>query len=133
MYATHPLGDHPHPMPVCGLLCLHELQNRFGEPLLLISAGGAPTVCTHCYVCGQLAQWGEPCVLHFGTDCPEEDWAGTITGGSVVRTIALITGRPATARHLSRAAEIAVIHTQLTPDEVAFRVVEELDGPTGLR
>jgi len=133
MYATHPHGEHDHPMPVCSLLCLLDLQHRFGQPLQLLSPGPVPSFCTHCYVCGQLAQWGEPCLLHYDTDCPEEDWVATLTGGSVIRTITILTGRPATARHVTRAAEIAVIHSQLSPDEVAFRVVEELDGPTGLR
>lgn len=133
MFATHPLGRHHHPMPVCSLLCLWDLQDRFGEALLLISPGLAPQACAHCYVCGQLAQWGEPCVLHFDTDCPEEDWTRTMAGGKVVRWIAAITGKSATSRHLERAAEIAVLYPRITPEEVALRVIEEIDGPTGLR
>ena len=123
MYATLPTDPDGHFMPVCSLPCLFLLQLECGAPLLIVPAGDEPRFCSHCRICGQLAQLGHPCILHPSTDCPEENWAVTTTGGAVIRAIAVLTGKPASNEQIDMAAELAAARPELTPELLALRVI----------
>ena len=126
MYACLPTDPDTPFMPVCGLSCLFELQLLHGAPLLLVPAGGEPRYCSHCLICGQLAQLGNPCILHHATDCPENYWEATTTGGAVIRAIAMLTGKPATTRQIERAAKMAAAKPHLAPELLALHATSDI-------
>ena len=126
MYAMLPRGLQGHPMPVCSLGCLFLLQLRHGSALLLVPPADEPRFCSHCLACGQLAQWGHPCVLHPATDCPEENWCATTIAGEVIRAITVLTGQPATNEQIELAAQISATEPFEPPTQIARRVTSDL-------
>lgn len=132
MYATLPWGPQGHPMPVCSLGCLFLLQLRHGVPLLLVPPADEPRFCSHCLVCGQLAQWGNPCVLHPGSDCPEENWCATTIAGEIIRAITVLTGEPATTEQIELAERICATEPFQAPNEIARRVTADPNDRHGM-